>query len=325
MISTESAPAVPLASLDHLWFQVAGTLCNLTCQHCFIHCSPKNDSFGFLTLDQVRRQLDASIPLGVKEYYFTGGEPFLNRDMVDILILTLDYGPATVLTNGTVFKEAWLSRLAEAAAASRYSLEFRVSIDGFSPQTNDPIRGPGTFDRAMRGVEQLVRHRFLPIITAARTWPDGEEQEVIARFTQMLREAGYGRPRLKILPTLHLGAEEERSRGYHDAERVTEAMLDTYDTTQLICEHSRIVTDRGIYVCPILIESDDAHLGDQLADALGPYALKHGACFTCYQYGAICSNASSRPETRRSEKGHTARTEPPACASECQDEGPEHA
>ena len=92
------APVVPLAHLDHLWFQVAGTLCNLTCSHCFISCSPHNHTFGFLDINTVRRALDESVRLGVKEYYFTGGEPFLNRDMVPILELTLRYGPATVLT-----------------------------------------------------------------------------------------------------------------------------------------------------------------------------------------------------------------------------------
>ena len=127
-----------LAHLDDLWFQVAGTLCNLTCRHCFISCSPHNHSFGFLDLDTVRRVLDESVALGVKEYYFTGGEPFLNRDMAAILELTLRYGPATVLTNGTVFKDEWLERLARAEAASPYSLEFRVSIDGFTAADQRP-------------------------------------------------------------------------------------------------------------------------------------------------------------------------------------------
>src|SRR5947209_3715208 len=145
------APLVPLAHLDDLWFQVSGTLCNLTCRHCFISCSPHNHSFGFLDLGTVRRTLDESKRLGVKEYYFTGGEPFLNRDMVAILELTLQYGPASVLTNGTVFKDEWLERLRRAEDASPYSLEFRVSIDGFSPAENDPVRGEGTFERAMRG------------------------------------------------------------------------------------------------------------------------------------------------------------------------------
>ena len=293
MSSTSPAPQIELSHLDHLWFQVAGTLCNLTCHHCFISCSPKNVSFHFLTLGEVRRRLEESIAIGVKEYYFTGGEPFLNRDMVSILVETLKYGPATVLTNGTVFKDEWLETLVDAEAQSLYSLEFRVSIDGFSPQTNDPIRGAGTFERAMKGVIKLVEHSFLPIITAARTWRDDQEQETIGAFVEMLKRAGYDRPRLKILPTLQLGAEEQRTHGYDKKERVDETMLEGYDRSQLICEHSRIVTDRGVHVCPILIESSDSILGQTLDISATPYALTHGACFTCYQFGAICSNPSS--------------------------------
>lgn len=289
-----SGPTIELSHLDHLWFQVAGTRCNLSCHHCFISCHPKNNAFGFLTREQVKRRLDESVAWGVKEYYFTGGEPFLNPDMVPILVDTLQYGPATVLTNGTVFKNEWLATLRAAESASLYSLEFRISIDGFSPDTNDPIRGTGTFQRAMRGVMQCVEFGFLPIITAARTWPDGQDSEVIARFESMLKSAGYSRPRLKILPTLRLGAEERRTFGYRFDERVTAEMLEGYDRSQLICEHSRIVTDRGVHVCPILIESPDSCLGDTLAAAQAPFRLQHGACVTCYQYGAICSNPSGK-------------------------------
>src|SRR5438874_12561092 len=105
-----AAPIVHLEHLDDLWFQVGGTLCNLECRHCFISCSPHNRNFGFLDLATVRRRLIESVELGVKEYYFTGGEPFLNPDMTAILELTLQFGPATVLTNGIVFKPAWLER-----------------------------------------------------------------------------------------------------------------------------------------------------------------------------------------------------------------------
>ncbi len=290
---TDDSPAIGLSHLDHLWFQVSGTLCNLTCHHCFISCSPKNRTFGFLSLADVGRRLQESVAMGVKEYYFTGGEPFLNPDMVPILCETLQYGPATVLTNGTVFKDDWLETLRDAESNSIYSLEFRVSIDGFTAETNDPIRGDGTFDRAIRGVKQLVDHNFLPIITAARTWPDEEELTVVGGFEQMLKEVGYSRPRLKILPTLQLGAEEERTCGYRESERVTPEMMAEYDESLLVCEHSRIVTDRGIHVCPILIEADDSLLGETLEEATKPFELKHGACLTCYQYGAICSNASS--------------------------------
>ena len=289
----EPAPVVPLAHLDDLWFQVGGTLCNLECRHCFISCSPHNHSFGFLGLEQVRKALDESVPLGVKEYYFTGGEPFLNRDMVPILELTLRYGPATVLTNGTVFKEEWLERLARAEAASPYSLEFRVSIDGFTAEQNDAVRGPGSFERALNGIKQLLAHGFLPVITAARTRDDEDDDALFDGFVRLLRSIGCDRPRLKILPTLRIGAEERRQRGYHDAERVTPEMMEGFDQALLICNHSRVVTDRGVFVCPILIEAPDARLGATLDESLTAYPLRHRACYTCYQYGTLCSNASS--------------------------------
>src|SRR5437773_10214464 len=100
----DEAPLVGIDHLDELWFQVGGTVCNLECRHCFISCSPHNHNFGFLELATVERVLEESVALGVREYYFTGGEPFLNRDMVAILEATLGYGPATVLTNGTVLQ-----------------------------------------------------------------------------------------------------------------------------------------------------------------------------------------------------------------------------
>lgn len=288
-----SAPTVKLEHLDDLWFQVAGTLCNLTCQHCFISCSPHNDSFGFLSLETVRRCLDESVSLGVKEYYFTGGEPFLNPEMTAILELALTYGPASVLTNGTVFKEDWLHRLRQAEESSLYSLEIRVSLDGLTAESNDPVRGAGTFERACRGISQLVEHGFLPIITVTRTSDLQDEADLVRGFLSMLKGLGYDRPRVKILPTLRIGAETTRQRSYHHEERVTLEMMEGFDQSKLICHHSRIVTDRGVYVCPILIDAPDACLSQTLRESMKDYQLRHHACYTCYQYGSLCSNPSS--------------------------------
>lgn len=287
-------PRVELKSLDELWFQIAGTLCNLECTHCFISCSPHNDKFGYLSLATVEEMLEQSVEWGVKEYYFTGGEPFLNREIVSILSRTLQYGPATVLTNGTVLKGEWLTCLQDAEQASTYSLEFRVSIDGPTPETNDPIRGPRTFQRAMKGVSLLIEHGFLPIITMTRIWEESQDAKVLERFRHVLAEHGCDRPRLKILPRLKIGAEKRRTEGYAIHDRVTDEMMDGYDESQLVCSHSRVVTDRGVYVCPILLDSPQARLGDTLNDAATAYPLKHGACFTCYQYGAICTNPSAK-------------------------------
>lgn len=290
----DSAPRIRLQQLDNLWFQLAGTLCNITCTHCFISCSPANHNFGFLDYDLVIQTLQDSRTLGVKEYYFTGGEPFMHPRILDILQATLQIGPATVLTNGTLFREKTVQRLTELREASLYSLELRVSIDGPDAASNDRIRGAGVFDRAMAGVKRVVEAGFLPIITMAQTWDDADAARIYEQMRQGLLDLGYTRPRIKLLPSLKLGAEIQRSRGYRDDERITPGMMCGFDESNLICSNSRIVTDRGVHVCPILIEQPDSLLGRDLKEACrADYALRHQACYTCWLSGAICSNASS--------------------------------
>lgn len=290
LATRHSAPAVSLDSLDTVWFQVAGTRCNLTCNHCFISCSPKNENFGFLSMDDVERTLAEAEEQGVKEYYFTGGEPFLNKSLVDMLVRTLDVGPATVLTNGLVLKAEWLERLRSAEESSFYGLEFRVSIDGPDAATNDPVRGEGTFEKALEGVRLLVDHGFLPIITMTRVWDDADDFEVMTQFREVLATYGYRRPRIKLLPRLQIGAEADRTCGYEETDVVTHAMMDGFDESQLICSSARLVSDRGVHVCPILLEAPDGLLGQTLEESKQPFELSHGACYTCWQYGAICSN-----------------------------------
>ena len=287
---TDPPPRVPLLALDYLWFQVAGTVCNLRCTHCFISCSPENRKFWFLGLETVRTYLEQSKAWGVKEYYFTGGEPFMNKELLPMLEETLAIGPASVLTNGTLFSEKVVRRLAEIDAGSPFSLELRVSIDGPTPETNDPIRGRGMFLRAMKGVGRLIEHGLMPIITAAQVWEPSDDAKVYRQFIDALHQVGYDRPRIKILPSLRIGREAHRTRGYSAGELVTAGMMDGYDATQLLCSSARVVTDRGIYVCPILIDAPDANLGSTLEQANRPYALKHRACYTCWLNGAICAN-----------------------------------
>lgn len=290
--SHDDAPYVHTKRPDTLWFQVAGTICNLRCRHCFISCSPENDKFRFLSLETCARFLEEAKALRVKEFYFTGGEPFANPQMCDILELALRYGPTTVLTNATLLKDSTLKRLEALARESAHSLELRVSLDGSSAKMNDPIRGEGTFDRALEGIRKLVERGYLPIVTITRTW-EGSDDEPLAEFSRLLSAAGYDNPRLKVLPLIKLGAEVERTGSYCDEARVTRAMMETYDQSRLVCSSARMVTDRGVWVCPILLDSPEARMGDTLAESVRDYPLRHSACYTCWQFGAICSNVTS--------------------------------
>ncbi len=287
-------PSVPLTSLDQLWIQVSGTVCNLRCSHCFISCSPDNHSFWFMTREQVRGALEESLGMNVKEYYFTGGEPFMNREIEGILEDTLAYGPATVLTNATLFPRRRVEELRRIQAESPYPLELRVSVDGPSAEINDPIRGDGTFERAMEGVGHLVASGFRPIITTMQSWPCDEMACMLQAFRDALGTVGYDEPRLKVLPPLLIGEEAKRSRPYRSSERVTHEMLHGYDLDQLLCTRARLVTAAGVYACPILLDYPGARLADTLTEAVRMRApLGESACYTCYENGAICSNATT--------------------------------
>ncbi|MCP4666892.1 MAG: radical SAM protein [Deltaproteobacteria bacterium] len=284
-------PRLPLDALDNLWLQVGGTMCNLRCAHCYLSCSPTNRLFEPMTRDHVKGFLEESEGLGVKEYYMTGGEPFMNPHILDILDMTLSYGPATVLTNATLISPDHVERMARMEAASIYSLEIRISLEGYTAQMNDALRGRGAFEKAMKGVNLLVQQGFLPIITITRTW-DKDDGKILKGFQDMLKAGGYDRPRLKVLPSLKMGRELTRDRGYTKHEWVTKEMMEEYDISQLVCSSTRVATNRGVYVCPILLEDDDACMGESLKHAMGEVELRHQACFTCYSYGAICSNIS---------------------------------
>lgn len=283
-------PRVPALALDTVWFQVAGTLCNLTCRHCFISCSPTNHGHELMSRADVRRYLEEAGGLGVNDYYFTGGEPFLNRELLEILTDTLLVGPATVLTNATLITPERAEALAALERGSKYSLEVRVSLDGLTPETNDPIRGEGCFEATVRGMRALARAGFNPIITVTQTWGDDVDQELRARFHEFLHQAGLARPRVKILPLFRIGREAERSRGYDPTELLTEDHMRGFDPWLLQCSSSRMVTSRGVYVCPILIDAPDALMGRTLAETLRPHPLGHGACYTCWATGASCRN-----------------------------------
>ena len=280
---------VPMRTLDTLWFQVAGTVCNIACTHCFISCSPSNHAHEMLSLAAIEPYLDEARRLGVRDYYFTGGEPFMNREMVPILERTLRQGAATVLTNGMLLHRELCRKLRELFDASEYSLDVRISIDGFDAASNDAIRGAGVWERVMLGLRNLAEVGLNPVITVTAAAAGVETSEGRARFLDVIRGFGFTKPRLKVLPLLRIGAEEKRTHGYEEWERITPEMLEQGDVGVLQCSSSRMVTSKGVFVCPILIDEHDARMGSTISETLRSFPLAYNACHTCWVDGVTCA------------------------------------
>jgi len=295
LLQTPSLPASrfpeqPLSHLDALWIQVAGTLCNLACTHCFVTSGPSNARHPMMSRDEIRQRIREALPLGLKEIYFTGGEPFLHPEMVEILEDSMPQAPCTVLTNGTLFTARRLERLRALSEGSRHSLEIRVSLDGYRAEDHDAFRGPGMFTRAIQGLIQCEAYELLPIVTVTQN-TDEDPVAFRERYIAMLRDAGIQRPRLKVLPMFRLGREVARSGPYRPVESLAGVSAAEIEGVRLQCGTCRAVTAKGVYVCPLLVEESGGRMGDRFDQALGPFTLRHGACYTCYVTGMTCANS----------------------------------
>lgn len=284
----QRGPALELAGLDVLWIQVTGTLCNIACTHCFISCGPKNDSHPMMSRGEVVKLLKRAQAMGVKEYYFTGGEPFLHPEIETLIAEVLCQGPLSILTNALLIDDARAARLASLSEASRFSLDLRVSVDGMNAAENDPIRGRGTFEKILAGARRLDRQGLNPVFTVTTVHAKYAASTGRGEFMQYLRELGFERPRVKFIPPFRLGREERRDEAYSDEYRLGPHDLGVDGGGALQCGSCRAVTARGVYPCPILIEEDGARMGASLEDGLRPIELNHPACKSCHEEEFSC-------------------------------------
>ena len=289
-IKESNFPEVPLVKLDTLWLQVGGTLCNLQCTHCFISCSPQNHTHEMMTMKDVQQRLLESKTLGVKDYYITGGEVFMNPEIFEILATILEYGPLDVLTNGTLITSEKAARLKEIQNNSSHKLQFRVSMESFDEKLNDRTRGENSFSKATEGIANLNSFGFAPILTVTRNWNEAKDKEMEKSFKNFLKSLNISDPRIKILPGFLLGQLAVNNRNYFDHEHVTEKCFENYDITNLQCSTSRMATKTGVYVCPILVDNNKARMGDTIEETLRPFPLAHSACYTCRTTGMTCKS-----------------------------------
>ena len=135
--------------LREVWLHVSDR-CNLACRHCLVSSGPRGREGA--PSDELAGILRQAHALGADTFYFTGGEPFLRDDMPALLReVTCTYrATAVVLTNGTLIDEELATEL---AALPRDRLHLQVSLDGSCAERNDAVRSPGSFDRAVRGIE----------------------------------------------------------------------------------------------------------------------------------------------------------------------------
>ena len=289
--------SVPLSHPETLWFNT-GTLCNIECQNCYILSSPTNDALVYLTVAEVESYLDQITERSwpVREIGFTGGEPFMNPDIIEMTRAALARGyEVLILTNAMrpMMRKSMRAGLLELHAAYPDKLTLRISVDHFRPTLHDEERGKGSFAKTLEGMKWL-RDNGLRMAVAGRTvWSDGDA-ESRAGYAAFYAEHGFDIDAQDPGMTVLFPEMDETI----EVPEITTACWSILNKTpdQVMCASSRMVVKRrgaerpAVLACTLLPYSEEFELGASLEEAEKPVHLNHPHCAKfCVLGGASCS------------------------------------
>jgi uncharacterized Fe-S cluster-containing radical SAM superfamily protein len=297
---------VSLERLETLWINT-GTLCNIECANCYIESSPTNDRLVYITAAEAAAFLDEirELGLGTREIAFTGGEPFMNPDMIAMADDALSRGhEVLILTNAMqpMQRRRVKEGLLDLRARYGEQLTMRVSIDHYTRELHESERGPRTWEITLQGLDWLSENGFRTAIAGRTCWNE-DEASSRAGYARLIAERGWridpdDRIALVLLPEMDESVE---------VPEITGACWDILGVSpsDVMCASSRMVVkrkgaDRPVVLPCTLLPYDDAfEMGATLRDSLaadggmferGAVKLCHPHCAKfCVLGGGSCS------------------------------------
>jgi len=293
----EPRASVAFDALKTLWINT-GTLCNITCTHCYIESSPTNDSLVYFTeadlapfLDEVAQLAETPIEIG-----FSGGEPFLNPQIIGLLEMSLARGHRVlILTNAMrpMMRPRMRDGLLALKAQYGERITLRVSLDHYEADLHDEERGPGSFAATLDGIDWLAQTGF-KVSLAGRTLWGGDEAEIRAGFARLIAARGWlidagSAEQLVLFPEMDESA---------DVPEISDACWGILKVAPaaMMCASARMVVKRkgaeapSVIACTLLPYEPAFELAARLSDSLTLVALNHPHCAKfCVLGGGSCS------------------------------------
>jgi len=291
----EQRAVVALTRLKTLWFNT-GSLCNIACQNCYMESTPSNDALAYLSGQDVENYLREITRenLPVEEIAFTGGEPFMNKALVAMLEMSLMQGyRVLVLSNAMKPMHHRFDDLLALKARYGDKLAIRVSIDHYSQDKHEAIRGPDTWAPMLKGLKWLAENDFNLTIAGRTCWSESERRARTcygALFeTENIPVDADNPAALVLFPEMD------------DTQDVPEITTHCWDILgvapeTMMCATSRMVIKRKggdgplVVPCTLLPYDSAFELGHDLGGSSKTVQLNHPHCARfCVLGGASCS------------------------------------
>lgn len=276
--------------LKELWFHT-GTTCNLSCPFCLEGSKPGDDRLNRVTFDDAKPFIDEALKLGIEQFSFTGGEPFVIKDTVRVLDYALNFRPCLVLTNATKPLQKRLNEI-KPLLQKPNPLNFRISLDYPDPKRHDAGRGEGNFSLALETMTQLSRMGFR--VSIARQKEKGEDTVAIERAYQKHFHSAGLPENTRIVSFPDFLAPGSIAAVPHITENCMTTYKDEAGRDAFMCNFSKMVVKQNgrmrVYACTLVDDDVDYDLGATLGESMkARVMLKHHRCYSCFAQGASCS------------------------------------
>ncbi len=267
-MSIITAPVSQMEELKNLYIELTAKSCNQRCKHCYIDFPMTKKVKDFISIDKIKQALVDTKNEDLECIYFTGAEPMTHPEFNSILRLCLKRCDVCICTNASFINEKKARFLKKVEEESSNEIFFKLSLDHFDEIKNDNIRGRGTYRQTINAIKSLIKYDFNPILSIVNYYNE-DEKILLQEFKKICEKIGF--------ETLFGNFEinncyNKYSQQYGIVENISE---------EIICKNSRILTNKGIYVCPFLTNDHRGRMGSSFLDYSKKMPLETNFCCIC--------------------------------------------
>lgn len=264
-----SAPIVQLAELNNIFIELTAKNCNQRCKHCFIDFPISKNVKDFIPIEKIKAALSDTVGENIQYIYLTGAEPMLHPEFNAILRACLKRTSVCICTNATFINEKKARFLKKVEEECSNEIIFKLSIDHYDEIKNDNIRGRGAYRQTINAIRSLLKYNFNPILSIVNYYGE-DKKSLIEGFSNVCKKIGFDATDFNFQITEYYNKFNPVSE---DCELDNDKNLD--------CKNGRVLTDKGIYVCPFLANDHRGRMGSDFKDYSKKMYLETNYCLTC--------------------------------------------
>lgn len=289
MVNIFSAPVVELSELNNFFIELTEKNCNQKCKHCYIDFPISRAPKDFISLDKIKMAISDTKTENINCIYLTGAEPMMHPDFNTILRLCLQRSNVCICTNSSFINEKKARFLKKVEDESRNEIIFKLSIDHYDEIKNDDLRGRGSYRQVVNAIKNLVKYNFNPVLNIVNYYNE-DRKILLTEFKNLCDKIGYETNDWNFCISEYYN----KYKNSKNSEKI-EGLMTDFEANNLDCQNGRILTEKGVYVCPFLANDHRGWMGSDFKNYSKKMYLETDFCQTCTKNkGQMCGLCFSK-------------------------------